>query len=339
MNNSIFADFDPGRCYSTCACLATPLWRRLSAKTLHDTLLLAATFCYFLYHPLLCPLLASSLIMSTPRAGSSSEPSHSLNRQVVLDEDEYTEALSHIIARDFFPSLVHLDATNDYLDALRTQDPDRINATVRRLEGLSTPRTARHPYQTPGNTPYAAGPSETPLRTPSEHDEPPLKKPKYDTSMSLDSFQARYTSEDNSSFTQILDNENRRRREKWAWAWDAQKRVEQQRDRMLEGRERLLIEAPAGAGVREKFVIEAPKPVGLITAGSDGDKGEEKEKEGKEGEGEESKGVTVAKRAEQAEEAVDVMAPKKDTRPAGVDGWEFKVRAQVPMTMRGECSR
>lgn len=266
-------------------------------------------------------------VMTTPKAGSSPEPSRSLNRQVVLDEDEYTEALSQIIARDFFPSLVHLDATNEYLDALRSEDPDRIHATVRRLEDLSTPRTARYPYQTPGKTPYAAGPSDTPLRTPRD-DEPPLKKPKYDTEMSLDHFQARYTSEDNSSFTQILDEENRRRREKWAWAWEAQKRVEQQRGKMLEGRERLLIEAPAGTGVREKFVIEAPKPVGLITAGLDVDRKKGKEKDGEAGEKDEqeegSQEVAVVYRVE--EEAVDVMAPKKDTRAAGVDGWEFKVR-------------
>lgn len=270
--------------------------------------------------------------MSTPRASSSSQPARSLNQQVVLDEDEYTEALSHIIARDFFPSLVHLDATNDYLDALRAQDPERITATVRRLEELATPRTAR-PYQTPGKTPYGAGPSDTPLRTP--RDEPPAKRARYDTDMNLDNFQARYTSEDNSSFTQILDDENRKRREKWAWAWEAQKRVEQQRDRMLEGRERLLIEAPAGTGVRERFVIEAPKPVGLITAAEEGEEGKGKGKtkevdnadeEGSGQEGEEDsrgKELVVAKQME--EEVAKFMAPKKDTRSAGVDGWEFKV--------------
>lgn len=269
-------------------------------------------------------LIPTSNETATPGAGSDTESSRSLNRQVVLEEDEYTEALSHIIARDFFPSLVHLDATNEYLDALRSQDQDRIQATVRRLEDLSTPRTGRYPYQTPGKTPYAAGPSDTPLRTP-RREEPSLKKPKYDTNMSLDSFQARYTSEDNSSFTQILDEENRRRREKWAWAWDAQKRVEQQRVKMLEGRERLLIEAPAGAGVKEKFVIEAPKPVGLITAGPDEDKGKGRAKGEDEAESESSKRNALVKKVEE-EDVVDVMAPKKDTRSAGVDGWEFKAR-------------
>lgn len=279
-------------------------------------------------------------ISATPKASSSSTP-RSLNRQVVLDEDEYTEALSHIIARDFFPSLVHIGATNEYLDALKSHDPELIGATVRRLEQLSTPRTARTSYvqQTPSQTPYGTGPSDTPLRTP--RGEPPAKRARYDTNLSLDGFQARYTSEDNSSFTQILDEENRRRKEKYGWAWDAQRRVEQQRDRMIEGRERLLIEAPAGTGVREKFLIEAPAPAGLLTQGSEshpssasdvepqlGEKGEDKEGGVKEDNG---KGKEVVRRTEggsgedEDEEARDVMAPKKDTRAAGVDGWEFKV--------------
>ncbi|KAF9822016.1 hypothetical protein IEO21_00010 [Rhodonia placenta] len=205
--------------------------------------------------------------MSTPTASSSSQLTRSLNRQVVLEEDEYTEALSHIIARDFFPSLVHLDATNGYLDALRTNDPALIQASVRRIEELTTPVTRRdRPWETPAQTPYRAGPLDTPIHTP--RGEPPVKRTRYETDMSLDHFQAKYTSEDNSSFTQILDDDNRKRREKWAWAWDAQKRVEEQRGKMLEGRERLLIEAPTATGVKEKFRIEQPTPAGLLTDGS-----------------------------------------------------------------------
>ncbi|KAI0639743.1 nuclear protein DGCR14 [Trametes polyzona] len=283
---------------------------------------------------------------STPGASSSSQPARSLNRQVVLDEDEYTEALSHIIKRDFFPSLVHIDATNNYLDALRSQDPTLIQASVRRLEDLQTPVSRRgRPWQTPSQTPYAAGPSETPLRTPRGDGEAPTKRPRYDTDMSLDAFQARYTSEDNSSFTQILDEENRRRKEKYGWAWAAQRKVEEQRERMLEGRERMLLEPPPGPGVRERLKIEAPAPAGLIEAApAEPEVVYEKEEDevediidgthvepaiaedvkGKGKEKEKSALVKVAKKDD--EQAVDVMAPKKDTRPAGVDGWKFKAR-------------
>jgi hypothetical protein len=145
--------------------------------------------------------------------------------------------------------------------------------------------------------------------------------------MSLDNFQAKYTSEDNSSFTEILDDENRKRKEKWAWAWDAQKRVEQQRNKMVEGREKRLIEAPAATGVREKFLIEAPAPAGLITDGKE----TETSGDGKETSGESAseRGKEVAIVNEVKDPEVDVMAPKKDTRTAGVDGWEFKVCSHI----------
>jgi protein DGCR14 len=136
--------------------------------------------------------------------------------------------------------------------------------------------------------------------------------------MSLDNFQARYTSEDNSSFTQILDDENRVRKEKWAWAWDAQKRVENQQSRMIENRTTMLIEPPTATGIKEKFVIEAPKPIGLITAGQDGFSE-------KEGVGDQSEQLLVLAKQATEDLPLDVMAPQKDIRPAGVDGWKFKV--------------
>ncbi|KIL70716.1 hypothetical protein M378DRAFT_6645 [Amanita muscaria Koide BX008] len=263
--------------------------------------------------------------MSTP---STPLPERSLNRQVVLEEDEYTAALSQIIARDFFPSLVHLDATNSYLQALDSRDPHLIHASVRRLEEInSTPiasTSRRPPYQTFSQTPFGGGPSDTPLRTPSG--EAPAKRLRYDTDISLDEFQARYTSEDNSSFTQILNDENRKRKERYGWAWEAQQRVEAQRSRMLECREKMLIEAPPVTGIREKFRIEAPKPAGLLTDGSNESQQFEEVEGDKKGEGgDDDEGKALILRMEGQEE-VDVMAPRKDTRSAGVDGWKFKAR-------------
>jgi protein DGCR14 len=267
---------------------------------------------------------ATATIMSDPSTSTS------LNRQAILDEDEYTAALSHIIARDFFPSLVHLDATNLYLDALETRDPQLIGASVRNLESINASVRSTRPWQTPSETPYGAGPSETPVHN---HHERPAKRLRYDTDISLDAFQARYTSEDNSSFTQILDDENARRREKYGWAWDAQKRVEAQRTKAIEARERALIEMPESAGVREKMRIEAPVPAGLITAqGEEAGTGTEQNAAGGDG-GESGVGKEVVvvprekgKEDEDEDEVVDVMAPKKDTRSAGVDGWAFRAR-------------
>lgn len=278
------------------------------------------------------------LLMASGSSSKTDAPPRSLDRQVVLEENEYTEALSHIIARDFFPSLVHLDATNNYLDALKSRDPTRIQATVRRLEEINTPVTERRSGRTVGATPTPygrRGTYDTPLRTPHPSDqygadgsdggEPLPKRRKFDTDISLDNFQTKYTSEDNASFLEILDDENKKRKETYGWAYNAQKRVEEQRERLLEGRERLLIGPPevTVTGVKEKFRIEAPKPIGLITQGDDEgmDKGEEN-----------GKGKEVAVVLRTTDEVVDVMAPKKDTRAAGVDGWKFKVSPPIRMS-------
>ena len=255
--------------------------------------------------------------LSKPDAKSTPQVERSLNRQVVLEEEEYTEALSHIIARDFFPSLIHLGATNEYLDALQARDPHLINASVRRLEEISSTPLLSKRKRTQSLTPYGIS-SQTPSRTDGE---PERKRTRYDKDLNLDTFQARYTSEDNSSFTQILDEENRLRKEKWAWAWGAQKRVEQQQEKMIERREIMLIEPSSATGVKEKFTIEFPKPAGLITEGSDSDKLEQQTKATTES----LSLVPASGKVSKNIASLDVMAPQKDTRSAGVDGWKFKV--------------
>ncbi|KAH7107141.1 nuclear protein DGCR14 [Auriculariales sp. MPI-PUGE-AT-0066] len=239
--------------------------------------------------------------MSAPPPGTPrllAGPSHSLNRQIVLEEDEYTAALSHIIARDFFPSLTHLDAANEYLDAVDSSDHARVQASVNRLAALQ-----QTPLVTPGRAPYA-----TP-RAAGDSDEPPAKRQRLNADLSLDDFQARYTSEDNSSFTQILDQENWQRRSTHKWAWDAEERANTLRTKQIANTERLR--------------IEAPKPL-LITASGEGKSAQ------KMVETDEEKALIVLPDPDAAEEdkeqPVDVMAKKKDKRTPLVDAWAFKAR-------------
>ncbi|CAE6423849.1 unnamed protein product [Rhizoctonia solani] len=253
--------------------------------------------------------------------------SKSLSRQVILDEDSYTSALSDIIARDFFPSLAHLDATNGYLSALDTKDPEQISKSVRRLQDLAATPTPGHyrNFQTPSRTPYGAGPSDTPV---SGRSESGSRGKSITEGLSLDEFQARYTSEDNASFATILDDENRQRKEKWGWAWAAQNKVEQHKAIEYTRREAALLEAgkvtlaitAAGELNTSMKAIETegdsldstfPKGKGLeVVLAFPQDSNEDKQ----------------LVQAEQVQTIEEIMAPKKDDRPAGVPGWKFKAR-------------
>ncbi|KAF9175127.1 DiGeorge syndrome critical region protein 14 [Mortierella sp. AD011] len=184
----------------------------------------------------------------------------------ILEEDEYIEALSKIIERDFFPDLAKLKRQHAYLEAVEMNDVQRIHATAREIAGNDTPLGLRR-LRTPAQTPKllkAGLPDEswTPARvdaesaTPTWHDainkahkdldaaDTPImdtptvnnmrkrpaksqdvpEKDTIDTSLSLDQFQARYTSEDNASFNEILEKINAQRKLKHRWIYDQEKK-------------------------------------------------------------------------------------------------------------------
>ncbi|EJT99893.1 hypothetical protein DACRYDRAFT_101031 [Dacryopinax primogenitus] len=185
-----------------------------------------------------------------------SERPTSLNQQVVLEEDEYTAALSHIIARDFFPSIEGMDATNEYLAALDSGDEQRITSSVRHLTALND----RTPL---ASSSYAA----TPLG--STRLQPQSRKRTHAEmygSLGLDDFQTNFTSEDNASFTSILDDENKKRKERWGWAYEAEQKAKVKALEWKEKRARLITAPSDGEGAEQK----------LLTDGSDKTRGKEK---------------------------------------------------------------
>ncbi|RHZ72253.1 hypothetical protein Glove_243g45 [Diversispora epigaea] len=160
-------------------------------------------------------------------------------KQIILDEDTYTDALSEIIKRDFFPSLLTLEAQHDYVDAWSTNNPDLIIQATQKLNELAnnTPNRKTPIQKTPTSlsvlssttttdnnnvtsstttattttvaaaanninrtTSTTRGEWDTPVST---SDSNIFKTPapkKYNTNLPLDAFQAKYTSEDNASY-------------------------------------------------------------------------------------------------------------------------------------------
>lgn len=150
-----------------------------------------------------------------------------------------------------------------------------------------------HAGATPGRTPFADSPSDTPTyfgSTPSIHSStaptPRSKRkaaavdpsaPAVDPNISLDAFQARYTSEDNSSFAQLLARDNAQRKERHAWAWEAERRAKTRAIRGREARERLvdvtrqMIEQSSDGSVRMlEGVAGRPAEQRLIVEGVEG---------------------------------------------------------------------
>ena len=156
--------------------------------------------------------------------------------QKVLDEDDYTDALSHIIARDFFPGLMQTESQQDYLNALDSQDHEWIASATRKLTEVMTPgpdgrkhRGRRGTSMTSGiygrgeETP-TAWQGDTPVSvTSTTSTQTTVEKPAIDTKMSLGAFQSKYTSEDNESFYKLLDKQNLKKSEKYAWMWAGNK--------------------------------------------------------------------------------------------------------------------
>lgn len=174
----------------------------------------------------------------------------------VLDEDDYTDALSHIIARDFFPGLLETESKQEYIDALDSQDHKWIAEAGKKLTEVMTPgpdgrrlRGRRGTSMTPVSELYGRG-GETPkawqgdtpmsvVSTASTTTNTKPEKTEIDTNMSLSAFQQKYTSEDNESFYKLLDKQNQKKAKKYAWMWAGNK-IPAARQIAHRKRERLL---------------------------------------------------------------------------------------------------
>ncbi|TVY65682.1 Splicing factor ESS-2-like protein [Lachnellula suecica] len=187
----------------------------------------------------------------------------------VIDEDSYTDAISEIIARDFFPGLLETETQQEYLDALDSHDGAWINSASRRLKQVMTPGRRRGRRGTSIQTPSRAfdTPSgyagDTPMSVTSEATTASQAPgPTVDTNMSLDKFQSLYTSEDNESFYKLIDKQNQKRAEKYAWMWSADNKLPSKMMLKQKEIEMKLLESRGSlyddGGKKNKLVIRDP---------------------------------------------------------------------------------
>ncbi|ESW14498.1 hypothetical protein PHAVU_008G286200 [Phaseolus vulgaris] len=194
----------------------------------------------------------SQVSAQNPNDPTSSSSSSAKNPRV-LDEDTYVEALEKIIERDYFPDISKLRDRLDWLEAIKTGDPVVIREAqlkiLERRAGASkvtnpndTSRTISH---TPGSTfvrnftpldEFDGKPPQTPRFTAPDAKEGDNSDGGVDASLGLDQFLRRYTSEDNHSFSKILEKVNRKRKDKFEYLNEDVKGIEDvKRDRVTDG--------------------------------------------------------------------------------------------------------
>ncbi|MCJ1331198.1 hypothetical protein MMC10_007886 [Thelotrema lepadinum] len=185
----------------------------------------------------------------------------------VVDEDSYTDALSHIIARDFFPGLLELESQEEYLSALDSNDAEWIASAGQKLTEAMTPgpdgrrlRGRRGVSMTPASglfgtaseTPRGWSGKETPgtvrstlstTTTTTTNTDP--SRPPIDTKLSLTAFQQKYVSEDSESFYKLLDTQNTKNNEKQAWMHNGNKIPEPRQIAYRKQQAKLLADAQA----------------------------------------------------------------------------------------------
>nr|GMC88295.1 protein DGCR14 [Ipomoea batatas] len=180
---------------------------------------------------------SSAIHKKNDSSSSSVTDSAPRNRRTrVLDEDTYVAAIEKIIERDFFPDIPKLRDRLDWLEAVRTGDPLQIRDAqlkiIERRRGKVLGSDTVGKFRTPGSTFFrnSATPFDDAYKTPTPSVADNANNSDgnavnignggeggVDVSLSLDDFMRRYTSEDNESFSKIIEKVNRKRKERYGY--------------------------------------------------------------------------------------------------------------------------
>lgn len=148
-------------------------------------------------------------------------------KQKILEEEEYLAVLDKIVERDFYPELTKLKLRTEYIDALDSNNVEKLRRIQIQLEQV-TPNVSQ---KTVAATPQGF---DTPFDEESgkigEEDISNTKDEKGNDNLTLDRFLAKNTSEDNASFEKIMEVTRAKHREKHAWLFEQQQELHQRLD-------------------------------------------------------------------------------------------------------------
>ncbi|GAB6029969.1 DiGeorge syndrome critical region protein 14 [Chamberlinius hualienensis] len=154
----------------------------------------------------------------------------------VLDEDTYTQDLEDIIERDFFPDLPKLRAQIEYQDAVDCNDVEKLRdlrlkygSRLGTDDSVKSPATFETPVvgrSSPSHSEASSGIENEGIGDPkiskqslSSESEDPESNSRI-RNQGLDSYLGKNTSEDNASFSTIMEEANEKHRNKYRWLYD-----------------------------------------------------------------------------------------------------------------------